>query len=211
MPLTSLCVYSGSSWGARPAYSEAARGLGLALASRRIRLIYGAGSVGLMNEVAESALAAGGEVWGVIPKSLTGKNIQHTGLTRTFVTRSMHERKKKMFNLADAFIALPGGLGTLDEMFEVLTWAQLNFHAKPCGFLNVERYFDPLLAFLDHAVAERFINTDHRSMIMTASDPATLLARFESYRPPSLEKWLRGLAPPAFPGAPSPDITLFPK
>lgn len=195
MPLTSICVYSGSSWGARPAYAEAARRLGRTLAARGLRLVYGAGSVGLMNEVAESALAAGGEVWGVIPESLTNKNVQHTGLTRTFVTPSMHARKQTMFDLADAFIALPGGLGTLDEMFEVLTWGQLNFHAKPCGFLNVAGYFDPLLAFLDHAAAENFISPAHRAMILTESDPGTLLARFKGYRPPDLDTWIRSLAP----------------
>ncbi len=197
MPLTSICVYSGSSRGARPAYSEAARSLGRELALRGIRLVYGGGSVGLMNEVAESALSAGGEVWGVIPESLTGKNLQHMGLTKTFVTRSMHERKQTMIDLADAFIALPGGLGTLDEMFEVLTWGQLSFHVKPCGFLNVDAYYDPLLAFLDHAVTERFISPDHRAMILTADSPAALLARFADYQPPNLEKWIRELTPPA--------------
>ncbi len=196
MPLTSICVYSGSSWGARPSYSAAARELGSALAARGIRLVTGAGSVGLMNEVAESALGAGGVVWGVIPEQLTGKNVQHMGLTRTFVTGSMHERKQKMFELADAFIALPGGLGTLDEMFEMLTWGQLNLHVKPCGFLNVEGYFDPLLAFLDHAVTEQFISPAHRAMIMTGTSPADLFAQFEGYQPPDLQKWLRTLAPP---------------
>ena len=196
MPLHSICVYSGSSWGAKASYSEAARHLGRALAQKGIRLIYGAGKVGLMYEVAESALKAGGEVWGVIPESLTGKNLQHMGLSRTFVTKTMHERKQTMFDLADAFVALPGGLGTLDEMFEMLTWAQLNLHAKPCGFLNVDGYYDPLLAFLDHAVAERFISPDHRSMVMTATTAGSLLAQFAKYRPPDLEKWFSALAPP---------------
>jgi uncharacterized protein (TIGR00730 family) len=196
MPLTSICVYSGSSWGARPAYSTAARELGSALAARGIRLIYGGGSVGLMNEVAESVLGSGGVVWGVIPEHLTGKNVQHMGISRTFVTRSMHERKQMMFDLADAFIALPGGLGTLDEMFEVLTWGQLNLHVKPCGFLNVEGYFDPLLAFLDHAMTEQFISRDHRSMIMTGTTPADLFNQFSTYQPTDLQKWIRTLAPP---------------
>ncbi len=196
MPLASICVYSGSSWGARPAYSVAARALGRTLASRGIRLVTGAGCVGLMNEVADSALAAGGAVWGVIPESLTGKNVQHMGLTRTLVTRTMHERKQTMFDLADAFIALPGGLGTLDEMFEVLTWGQLNFHVKPCGFLNVDAYFDPLLDFLDRAVTERFISAEHRAMIKTGLDAESLLSQFEAYQPPSLDKWFAELTPP---------------
>lgn len=196
MALTSICVYSGSNWGARPAYSTAARELGNVLAARGIRLIYGGGSVGLMNEVAESVLGAGGVVWGVIPEHLTGKNVQHMGITRTFVTRSMHERKQMMFDLADAFIALPGGLGTLDEMFEVLTWGQLNLHVKPCGFLNVEGYFDPLLAFLDHAMTEQFMSPAHRAMIMTGSTGAELFAQFATYQPPDLQKWINTLAPP---------------
>ena len=196
MPIASICVYAGSNWGANPAYGEAARALGRTLAHRGLRLVTGAGSVGLMAEVADSALAAHGEVWGVIPESLTGKNVQHMGLSRTFVTRSMHERKQTMFDLADAFIALPGGLGTLEEMFEILTWGQLNLHAKPCGLLNVAGYFDPLLAFLDHAAAERFLSADHRAMIKTGATAEALLAQFDAYQPPRLEDWLATLAPP---------------
>jgi len=197
LTLSAICVFAGSSWGRRPAYSEAARQLGRLLARRQIRLITGGGCVGLMNEVAESALAGGGEVWGVIPESLRGKNVEHPRLSRMVVTPTMHARKQTMFDLSDAFIALPGGLGTLDELFEVLTWSQLNLHAKPCGLLNVEGYFDPLLAFLDHAADERFLAADHRAMVVVESDPERLLAAFTHVTPPALDPWLQSLVPPS--------------
>lgn len=195
-PFSSICIFAGSSWGRRPVYTQAARQLGRLLAERKIRLITGGGCVGLMNEAAESVLAAGGEVWGVIPQSLRGKNVEHPRLSRMIVAPSMHARKKTMFDLADAFIALPGGLGTLDELFEILTWSQLNLHAKPCGLLNVAGYFDPLLAFLDHAAAERFLAPDHRRMIVVESDPIRLLHAFATFHPPDLNTWISSLTPP---------------
>lgn len=191
--LKSICVNCGSAWGANPAYTRAARQLGHDLAGRGIRVIFGGGSVGLMREVADAALARGGEVWGVIPEALMGKELDHDRLTRIVVTRDMHERKRTMFDLADAFIALPGGLGTLDEVFEILTWAQLGFHPKPCGFLNVAGYYDPLLAFLDHAVGEGFLSRAHRTMVITAATAEDLLARFAAYRPPDLKTWIAEL------------------
>ena len=168
----------------------AARQLGEALAAKGIGLVYGGANVGLMGELAHSVLDAGGEVIGVIPKSLVEKEVAFTGLADLRVTESMHERKALMADLADGFIAIPGGLGTLEEFFEVLTWAQLGIHAKPCGLLNVEGYFEKLLVFLDFAVAERFVKDMHRSMLIVEQRPAQLLERFESYVPRVFDKWL---------------------
>ena len=175
MPVKSICVYCGSKHGIREEYSQAARELAAALVSRNIRLVFGGGSIGIMGVVADAALDAGGHVVGVIPEALMRDEVVHTGVSELHVTRSMHERKTKMADLADGFIALPGGLGTLEEMFEVWTWAQLGFHNKPCGILNVAGYFDLLTAFLDQAVAEQFIKPTHRSLLFTENDPHTLL------------------------------------
>jgi hypothetical protein len=183
-----ICVFCGSSPGARPAYRAAAANLGAALAARRIGLVYGGANVGLMSELAHSVLDAGGEVIGVIPRSLVHRELALTGLADLRITDSMQERKAVMADLADGFIAMPGGLGTLDEFFEVLTWTQLGIHQKPSGLLNVEGYFDTLLAFLDHAVAERFVKDTHRSMLIVEPEPNRLLDHLEAFVPPENDK-----------------------
>lgn len=185
-----LCVFCGSSPGANPAYREAAETLGHALAGRGWGLVYGGGKVGIMGAVADATLAAGGEVIGVIPQALMRKELGHKGVTKLEVVGSMHERKKRMADLADGFVALPGGLGTLEEIFETLTWAQLGIHSKPCAFLNVAGYYDPLLEFLDRSVGERFVRAEHREMILVDDSPAALLDRIEAYDAPRLEKWM---------------------
>jgi len=189
-PLARVCVFSGSSPGARAEYTEAAAGLGRALAARRLELVYGGARVGLMGVVADAALAAGGTVQGVIPAGMVEKEVAHEGLTELHVVESMHERKALMADLADAFVALPGGLGTLEEMAEVLTWAQLGLHEKPCGLLDVAGFFQGLLAFLDHTVAERFVRPEHRALLLAAAEPEALLDAFARWEAPALEKWL---------------------
>jgi uncharacterized protein (TIGR00730 family) len=185
-----VCVFCGSSLGSRPAYPDAARRLGEALARRRIGLVYGGGGIGLMGVIADAALAAGGEVIGVIPGALEGRELAHGKLTKLLVVGSMHERKAKMAELSDAFVALPGGLGTLEELAEVLTWAQLGMHQKPCALLDVGGYWRPLTDLLDHAVAERFVRPEHRAMLLVDDDPEAILDRLSSYRPPAVEKWI---------------------
>lgn len=185
-----LCVYCGSSNGRLEAYAAAARALAGALVARGIRLVYGGASVGIMGVVADEVLRLGGEVVGVIPESLMRKELAHRGLTELHVTPSMHARKTLMAELADGFVALPGGIGTFEEIFEVWTWAQLGFHRKPCGLLNVAGYYDALTAFLDHAAAEQFVRAEHRAMVVVESDPQALLARFAAYRPPAQPKWV---------------------
>ena len=185
-----LCVFCGSSPGAEPAYAQAARKLGSILAKSGIGLVYGGASVGLMGEIANSAMQARGEVVGVIPRSLVEKEVAHGGLTDLRVVDSMHQRKALMAELSDGFIAMPGGLGTLEEFFEVLTWAQLGMHTKPCGLLNVGNFYDRLLAFLDHAAEQRFIKPVHRASVLVADSPERLLAEFEMYRAPLVEKWI---------------------
>lgn len=188
--LRRICVFSGSSPGVRPEYGAAARALGMALGRRGLGLVYGGAKVGLMGVVADATLAAGGEAIGVIPERLMTKELAHTGLTELRVVSSMHDRKREMADLADAFVALPGGIGTLEELTEVLSWAQLGLHAKPCGLLDVAGYFDRLVAFLDHAVAERFLRPQHRGMLLAAADADALLERLAAYRAPAVEKWL---------------------
>ena len=189
--LQSVCVFSGSSPGARPSYTETAAALGREVATRGLRLVYGGASVGLMGAVADAALAAGGEVVGVIPQHLVDREVAHDGLTELRVTGSMHERKALMADLADGFVALPGGLGTLEELAEVLTWSQLGLQSKPCGLLDVEGFFDPLLAFLDHTVAERFVSTEHRALVLAADRPDALLDLLAGWRPGAPgAKWL---------------------
>jgi len=185
-----VCVYCGSSPGAQPEYVEAARELGRVLAGEGLGVIYGGSNVGLMGQLADGALEAGGEVIGVIPRMFVNKGIDHWGLTEVRVVDSMHERKAIMAELGDAFIALPGGMGTLEEFFEMLAWAQLGMHRKPCGLLNVCGYYDRLIDFLNHTVAERFIRRDHRSMILVADTPTALLQKFQEYRAPVVEKWI---------------------
>ncbi|MBI5368260.1 MAG: TIGR00730 family Rossman fold protein [Planctomycetes bacterium] len=184
------CLFCGSNAGDRPAYAAAARDLGGRLAAAGLDLIYGGGRVGLMGMAADAALAAGGRVIGVIPEALFPREVEHRGLTELRVVPSMHERKRLMYDLADVFVTLPGGLGTLDELFEVLTWSQLGIHQKPCGLLNVEGYFDPLLAFLDGATLHRFIPPEHRGLLVADADPERLLARLRTWRPPAAAKWL---------------------
>jgi uncharacterized protein (TIGR00730 family) len=170
---------------------DAARQTGRLIAERGLRLVYGGSNVGLMGEAADAALASGGAVCGVIPQVLVEKEVAHTGLSEMHVVESMHDRKALMTDLADGFIALPGGFGTLDELFETLTWAQLKFHSKPVGLLNVEGYFDGLLAFCDRAVAEGFVHAAHREMIHVSEDPAALLDAMASHVPPDAGKWWR--------------------
>jgi uncharacterized protein (TIGR00730 family) len=191
-----ICVFCGSSPGARPEYAQAARQLGQALAGRDMGLVYGGGRVGVMGEIAAAAIQAGGEVIGVIPQGLVDKEIAFTELSDLRVVPSMHERKALMAELSDAFIALPGGLGTFEEFFEVLTWAQLSLHCKPCGLLNVAGYFAALMRFLDHAVGEQFVQPEHRSMLLVDESPEALLDRFQAYQPPQVDKaaWALRLA-----------------
>ncbi|MFN8643020.1 MAG: TIGR00730 family Rossman fold protein [Candidatus Binatia bacterium] len=183
-------VFCGSSPGVRAEFGVAADRLGAALARAGIGLVYGGASVGLMGRLADSALAAGGEVIGVIPRALVEQEVAHHSLADLRVVGSMHERKALMADLADGFIALPGGLGTLDELFEILTWAQLGLHHKPVGLLEVAGYFAPLLAFLDGAVAARFLAPAHRAMLLVADEPAALLAAFRAHQPPPPFKWI---------------------
>lgn len=188
--MKSVCVFCGSSPGASPAYAEAAIHLGHAIAGRGLTLVYGGGHVGLMGVVADAALGAGGRVVGVIPEALEAKELAHRSLTDLRVVASMHERKALMSELADGFIALPGGIGTLEEWFEVWTWSQLGIQRKPCALLNVAGYYDHLLAFLDHVTAERFLAPDHRAMVLVDGDAGRLLDRLAAYRHPYTEKWL---------------------
>jgi uncharacterized protein (TIGR00730 family) len=185
-----ICVFAGSSPGKRPEYAEAAQQLGEELCARGYDLVYGGGGVGLMGVVADSVLANGGQVIGVIPAALAEKEVAHQGLTELHVVASMHERKALMAELSNAFIALPGGLGTLEELFEVLTWMQLGIHAKPGGLINVGGYFNGLLEFISHAVDERFLMQEHRSMILADSNIEALLDALEAFVPPAVEKWL---------------------
>lgn len=190
MALQNICVYLGSNTGRTPVYIEQAQALGRELAQRGIGLVYGGSKVGLMGAVADAALAAGGRVTGILPERLKAKELAHEGLTELRVVPTMHERKRMMADLSDGFIALPGGAGTLEEIFEVWTWAQLGFHAKPCGLLNVDGYYDKLAAFLDHAAQERFMRDEHRAMLAVESTPAALLDRFAAYHAPTVSKWI---------------------
>jgi len=189
--LRRVCVYCGSHRGRKASYAEAARRLGELLGARGIGLVYGGGRVGLMGVVADAALTAGAEVVGVIPEALETAEVGHRGLTELRVVGTMHERKAQMVELADAFIALPGGLGTLDELFEVWTWSQLGLHRKPCGLLDTDRYFAPLLAFLDRMVEDEFVRPEHRRMLLCDTSPTSLLDRLEAYRAPAVGKFLR--------------------
>lgn len=185
-----LCVFCGSSVGARAVYREAAWSLGTELTRRGIGLVYGGGNVGLMGIIADAVLQGGGQVTGIIPDHLIAKELGHRGLTDLRVVGTMHERKALMADLADGFVALPGGFGTYDEFCEVLTWAQLGLHQKPCGMLNVAGFFDSLLAMFDHATGEGFIRPAHRAILRVASQPNALLDEMETYRAPVVAKWL---------------------
>lgn len=184
------CVFCGSSSGKGDTYEAAARRLGETLAGSGIAIVYGGASVGLMGTLADAALRVGGEVIGVIPKALQDREISHGGLTDLRVVGSMHERKALMSELSDGFIAMPGGAGTLEEFFEVWTWAQLGEHSKPCGLLNVDGYYDPLLNFLDHVATQGFLSEKHRDMVLVEKEPKPLLESLSNYRPPEVPKWL---------------------
>ncbi|WP_150274681.1 TIGR00730 family Rossman fold protein [Paenibacillus tepidiphilus] len=188
--MKSIAVFCGSSEGASPVYKESAQALGLELAQRGITLIYGGAAVGLMGAVADAVLEAGGQAVGVIPHFLKTKEIEHRGLTELIAVDSMHERKLKMSELADGFIALPGGPGTMEEFFEIFTWAQLGLHGKPCGVLNVHHYYDPLIALFDRMYGERFMQEKHRAMLLTDTTPQGLLGQFLSYSAPPVKTYL---------------------
>ena len=185
-----ICVFCGSSVGSHPEYRAAAEEMGTELVRRNIGLVYGGGNIGLMGVLADAVLKAGGEAVGVIPERLMEREVGHNGLTKLHIVRSMHERKALMADLSDAFIALPGGFGTLEEFCEVVTWAQLGLHAKPCGILNVLGYYSPLLAMFDHAVEERFLKIENRSLVLARDSVAELLRALEDWHPMRVEKWL---------------------
>ncbi len=185
-----ICVYCGSNSGNQPVYADAAKELGKALVAARLELVYGGGTNGIMGILANAVLEAGGNVIGVIPQALMDKEVGHPGLTELHVVSTMHERKSMMALLADGFAALPGGYGTLEEIIEMLTWGQLQFHSKPCGLLNVNGYFDDLLSYLDRAVASGFLRPQHRAMLLVADKPTGLLHQFSQYVPPTGEKWM---------------------
>lgn len=188
--MKSVCVYCGSNPGRQPAYVNAANDLAEALVGRNLQLVYGGARLGIMGALADRVLALGGEVIGVIPEDLRDKEIAHTGLTKLHITKSMHDRKTMMVSLADAFVAMPGGVGTLEELFEVWTWGQLGLHEKPCGLLNVAGYFDSLSEFLAHMVAEEFVKAPHLDMLAVESNASTLLDSFACYQPPDISKWV---------------------
>jgi uncharacterized protein (TIGR00730 family) len=185
-----VCLFSGSNVGLDPAYAKAARSLSTALAESGIGLVYGGGNIGLMGIAADELLARDGQVIGVIPEALLTRELAHDGLTKLHVVRSMHERKALMAELSNGFIALPGGFGTFDELCEILTWAQLGLHVKPCGLLNVAGYFDGLLAQIERAVRDRFIRPEHQGLLLVDADPRRLLARMREFQPPPTHKWI---------------------
>lgn len=188
--MKTVCVFCGSATGESGSYEKAARLLGRTLARRGLRVVFGGGQVGLMGALADAVLDAGGEAVGVMPKALLEKEIGHQSLTELHVVGTMHERKALMADLSDGFIALPGGYGTFEELLEVLTWAQLSLHEKPCGLLNVEGFYDALLSLFDHAVGEGFVRGDHRALALTEEDPERLLDLMLNYTVPSTEKWV---------------------
>ena len=185
-----ICVFCGSSLGTRTAYAEAARQLGETMAQRGLGLVYGGSHVGLMGVVSDAVLRAGGEVIGVIPDFMVGKELAHTALTELHIVGSMHERKAKMAELSDAFIALPGGMGTFEEFCEIVTWAQLSLHHKPCGLLNVEGFYDPFLALVNGAIEDGFIRAKHRHLVLHSPTIEGLFAHFALYAPPDGSKWI---------------------
>lgn len=189
--LKTICVYCGSSLGKKEAYASAAKLLAESLVARNITLVYGAASIGIMGTVADQVLNLGGQVIGVIPKALAHKEITHNNLTELYVTQSMHERKMQMAELSDGFIALPGGIGTMEELFEIWTWAQLGFHKKPCGLLNIDGYYDALIQFVDHMQQEQFVKSKHHDLLMVNNDPEKLLHQFSSYIPPEITQWVQ--------------------
>jgi uncharacterized protein (TIGR00730 family) len=187
--MKAVCVYCGSSFGANPIYTEAAQAFGRALVASNLALVYGGGKVGLMGVIADTVMAGGGRAIGVIPELLVDKEVGHAGLTELHVVPDMHHRKKMMADLSDAFVAMPGGAGTLEELFEVYTWAQLGYHRKPVGVLNIGGFYDPLMALLDHTVREGFMRQTYLDMLQTDSDPAALIEKLQRYHAPSQDKW----------------------
>jgi uncharacterized protein (TIGR00730 family) len=185
-----VCIFCGSSAGARPIFAEAAQAMGGALSQRGLSLVYGGGNIGLMGSIADAVLQGGGNVIGVIPKALVERELGHDGITELIVVSSMHERKAKMAELSDAFVAMPGGFGTFEEFCEIITWAQLGLHRKPCGILNVAGYYDPLLTLFDRAVAEGFLRAANRALVIQDSDPGRLLDMLANHTPPQTEKWI---------------------
>lgn len=190
MALNNICVYCGSQPGRDPAFASAARALGHEMVARRLGLVYGGAQVGLMGEIADTVLAAGGTVVGVMPRGLVEREVAHEELTELLVTDSMHERKTTMASRADAFVAMPGGIGTLEELFEIWTWQQLGMHAKPCGLLNVDGYFDALIAFLDHAVSQGFVRPGRRLTLLVSESPSELLDALERFQAPPSQQWI---------------------
>lgn len=188
--MQSLCVYCGSNSGSKPIYTERAMALGSRMAKDGIALVYGGGNVGLMGTVADAVLEAGGEAIGVIPEQLVNWEVAHRGLTKLEIVGSMHERKARMFDLADGFVALPGGFGTLDEMFEMLTWRQLGIGNKPCAFLDIDGFYTPLMSMLDRMVEERFLHADQRRDLWHGDDLDTMLAWMSEYQPAAASKWM---------------------
>lgn len=190
MTKRAICIYCGSSPGDDPAYMAAARTMGTLIAERGLPLVYGGGHVGLMGAAADAALEAGGEVIGVIPRDILEKEVGHGGVTELFTVDSMHERKMKMASLSDSFIALPGGIGTLEEIIEVFTWSQLGFHSKACAVLNVDGFFDPLFQLLDHMVSHRFLRQEHRDQLLSADTPEAVLEMVVAHEAVSIDKWM---------------------
>ncbi len=190
MSLRRIAVFCGSNPGVDPIFRAAAESLGAELLARQMSLVYGGGNVGLMGIIADVVMAGGGEVIGVIPQALRDREVAHEGITRLEVVADMHIRKQRMYELSDALIALPGGIGTFEELFESLTWIQLGLHAKPCGVLNIGGYYDPLLAQLDNATQQGFLRTAHRQILTSAADPRQLLDGFADYQAPDVEKWI---------------------
>lgn len=188
--MESLCVFCGSAPGRRPVYVEAAAKLGREMARRKIQLVYGGGKVGMMGAVADAVLQAGGEVVGVIPGALVERELAHHGVTDLIIVESMHQRKATMAERSDGFLALPGGYGTLEELFEVITWVQLGFHAKPCGLLNVDGFFDPLLQMLDRTVEEEFLSAMNRQQLLTSTDEQEILDRLAAAHPVPRRQWI---------------------
>lgn len=185
-----LCIFCGSSVGARASYTEAAQRLGTIMVERGVGLVYGGGNVGLMGVIADTVMAAGGTAIGVMPRNLIAREIGHAGITELRVVDTMHQRKALMADLSSGFIALPGGYGTFDEFFEVVTWTQLGLHRKGCGLLNIDGYYDPFIAMLDRAVAEGFIRLENRALVLDDASPDRLLDRVLAFHPPAAEKWL---------------------
>jgi hypothetical protein len=188
--MNSICVFCGSSVGKRENYILQARQLGKIIADKEMTLVYGGGNIGVMREIADSTLKAGGKVIGVMPQHIVDKEVSHQGLTELHIVKSMHERKAMMAELSDGFIALPGGFGTIDEIFEVMTWNQLEIINKPTGLLNIEGYFDHLIAFIRHAVDEKFVREEHKQNLLVETDVNLLIDKMEKFEPKKAEKWI---------------------